>query len=84
MVFLQAPRLPRRALMRNPGHVTTGAHHYDRAGLAAGLGTHLIWGVMPAYLLLVKSVPAVEFVAWRILIPLPLCLAIRVTPSRTK
>lgn len=31
---------------------------------------------MPLYLLLVKSVPAVEFVAWRILFTLPLCGAI--------
>jgi len=31
---------------------------------------------MPLYLLLVKSVPAVEFVAWRILATLPLCAAI--------
>jgi chloramphenicol-sensitive protein RarD len=31
---------------------------------------------MPLYLLLVKSVPAVEYVAWRILFTLPLCGAI--------
>jgi chloramphenicol-sensitive protein RarD len=31
---------------------------------------------MPLYLLLVKSVPAVEYVAWRILCTLPLCGAI--------
>lgn len=49
------------------------AHRYDRAGLAAALGTHAIWGAMPLYLLLVKSVPPVEFVAWRILFTLPLC-----------
>jgi chloramphenicol-sensitive protein RarD len=49
---------------------------FDRAGLAAALGTHLVWGSMPLYLLLVKSVPAVEFVAWRILFTLPLCGAI--------
>jgi len=48
----------------------------DRAGLAAALGTHAIWGSMPIYLLLVKSVPAVEYVAWRILFTLPLCGAI--------
>jgi chloramphenicol-sensitive protein RarD len=49
---------------------------FDRAGLAAALGTHAIWGSMPLYLLLVKSVPAVEYVAWRILFTLPLCGAI--------
>ena len=52
-----------------------GPHRYDRAGLAAALGTHAIWGSMPLYLLLVKTVPAVEYVAWRILFTLPLCLA---------
>ncbi|MGZ3256834.1 MAG: EamA family transporter RarD [Croceibacterium sp.] len=50
--------------------------HFDRAGLAAALGTHAVWGSMPLYLLLVKSVPAVEYVAWRILFTLPLCGAI--------
>lgn len=49
---------------------------FDRAGLAAALGAHAVWGSMPLYLLLVKSVPAVEFVAWRILFTLPLCGAI--------
>lgn len=51
-------------------------HPFDRAGLAAALGTHAIWGSMPIYLLLVKTVPAVEFVAWRILVTLPLCAGI--------
>ncbi|HSQ95994.1 MAG TPA: EamA family transporter RarD [Croceibacterium sp.] len=50
--------------------------HFDRVGLAAGLGTHAVWGSMPLYLLLVKTVPAVEYVAWRILFTLPLCGAI--------
>jgi len=49
---------------------------FDRTGLAAALATHAIWGSMPVYLLLVKSVPAVEYVAWRILFTLPLCGAI--------
>lgn len=48
----------------------------DRAGLAAALATHALWGSMPLYLLLVKSVPALEFVAWRILVTLPICGAI--------
>jgi chloramphenicol-sensitive protein RarD len=50
--------------------------NFDRAGLAAALGTHAVWGSMPLYLLLVKSVPAVEYVAWRILFTLPICGAI--------
>lgn len=40
------------------------------------LGAHAIWGSMPLYLLLVHEVPPVEFVAWRVLFTLPLCLGV--------
>ena len=50
------------------------AAKYDRAGLASALGAHVVWGSMPLYLQLVKTVPAVEYVAWRILFTIPLCL----------
>jgi len=56
--------------------MTGAAHKYDRAGLANALGAHAVWGSMPLYLQLVRTVPAVEYVAWRILFTLPLCLAI--------
>lgn len=46
------------------------------SGLFHALGAHLIWGAMPVYLILVREVPVVEFVAWRILFTLPLCLVI--------
>ncbi len=46
------------------------------SGLAPALGAYLIWGFLPLYLMLVKSVPAFEFVAWRIIWTLPLCLVI--------
>ena len=46
------------------------------SGLAAAASAYLIWGLLPLYLLLVRSVPAVEFVGWRIIWTLPLCLAI--------
>ena len=49
---------------------------YDRTGLALAMGSHLVWGSMPLYLILVKAVPAVEFVAWRLIFTLPLCVAI--------
>ena len=45
-------------------------------GLPYALGAHAIWGLMPLYLVLVKQVPSFEFVAWRIIFTLPLCLAI--------
>ena len=46
------------------------------SGLAAAISAYLIWGLLPLYLLLVRSVPAVEFVGWRIIWTLPLCLTI--------
>lgn len=38
------------------------------------LGAYLIWGLLPLYLRLVHSVPPFEFVGWRIVFTLPLCL----------
>lgn len=46
------------------------------SGLPAALGAYLTWGILPLYLILVSAVPAVEFVAWRIVWTLPLCLLI--------
>lgn len=46
------------------------------SGLAPALGAYLIWGFLPLYLVLVRSVPAFEFVGWRIIWTLPLCLLI--------
>ncbi len=40
------------------------------------VGAYLIWGFLPLYLLLVRAVPAFEFVGWRIVFTLPLCLAV--------
>lgn len=40
------------------------------------VAAHLIWGAMPLYLLLVATVPPAEYVAWRVLFTLPVCLAI--------
>ena len=48
----------------------------DRTGLGAAFGAYLIWGFLPLYLILVKTVPAMEFVGWRIIWTLPLCLLI--------
>jgi len=63
-------------LAPNRREMNAAPRQYDKAGFAAALGTHAIWGAMPLYLQLVKSVPAVEYVAWRILFTLPLCGAI--------
>lgn len=46
------------------------------SGLAPALAAYIIWGFLPLYLLLVRSVPPFEFVGWRIIWTLPLCLVI--------
>lgn len=51
----------------------TGAR---KSGLLPAVGAYLIWGFLPLYLLLVRAVPAFEFVAWRIIWTLPICLVI--------
>lgn len=50
--------------------------------LLYALGTHLIWGALPIYLLLVHAVPPLEFVAWRTLFTLPICLLLLVWQGR--
>jgi len=47
-----------------------------QSGLPAALGAYLLWGFLPLYLLLVREVPPFEFVGWRIIWTLPLCLLI--------
>ena len=54
---------------------TTGTEH-PKTGPWAAVGAYLIWGFLPLYLILVRSVPAMEFVGWRIVWTLPLCLVI--------
>lgn len=46
------------------------------SGLPAAVAAYLIWGFLPLYLILVAAVPPTEFVAWRIVWTLPLCVAI--------
>jgi chloramphenicol-sensitive protein RarD len=54
---------------RQPTRTAPGA-------LAAALGAQLVWGLIPLYLVLVKAVPAIEFVGWRIIVTIPFCLLI--------
>ena len=48
----------------------------DNGGLIMALGAYLVWGIMPLYLRLVHWVPPYEFIGWRIIWTLPLCLAV--------
>lgn len=54
----------------------TTASDQRRSGLLSAFSAYLIWGFLPLYLILVREVPAFEFVGWRILWTLPLCLVI--------
>lgn len=53
-----------------------GKPETQRSGLPAAFAAYLIWGFLPLYLLLIREVPAFEFVGWRIIWTLPLCLLI--------
>lgn len=46
------------------------------SGLPPAIAAYTIWGFLPLYLVLVQTVPAFEFVAWRIIWTLPVCLLI--------
>lgn len=50
--------------------------HDQPSGLPAAVAAYVIWGFLPLYLILVSSVPAFEFVGWRIVFTLPICLLI--------
>ena len=52
-------------------HSLTSHRH---AGLFMALGAYAIWGVMPLYLRLIHWVPPYEFIAWRVVFTLPVCL----------
>lgn len=43
-------------------------------GLPLALGAYLIWGLLPLYLREVHAVPPFEFVGWRVIFTLPVCL----------
>jgi chloramphenicol-sensitive protein RarD len=52
-----------------------------QGGLSLALGAYVIWGLLPLYLQFLRHVPPFEFVGWRILFTLPICL-IGVTIAR--
>jgi chloramphenicol-sensitive protein RarD len=47
---------------------------HAQIGLIMALGAYLTWGIMPLYLRLVHWVPPYEFIGWRIIFTLPICL----------
>jgi chloramphenicol-sensitive protein RarD len=46
------------------------------SGLRFAIGAYLMWGLFPLYLRLLQAVPPFEFVGWRIIFTLPVCLII--------
>ncbi|WP_271439016.1 EamA family transporter RarD [Pontixanthobacter luteolus] len=56
--------------------MSTQPENSPPSGLPAALGAYVIWGLLPLYLVLVKTVPPFEFVGWRIIWTLPFCLLI--------
>jgi chloramphenicol-sensitive protein RarD len=52
------------------------------SGFALAIGAYLIWGLLPAYMLLVQSVPPLEFLSWRVLFTLPICLVMIAVSGR--
>jgi chloramphenicol-sensitive protein RarD len=46
------------------------------SGMSYAIGAYLIWGLLPLYLKLLSTIPAFEFVGWRILFTVPVCLLI--------
>ncbi|WP_310534302.1 EamA family transporter RarD [Novosphingobium sp.] len=45
-----------------------------QGGLPLALGAYVIWGLLPLYLQFLRHVPPFEFVGWRIVFTLPVCL----------
>ena len=61
--------------MAGEANMEVGAREHGQVrALGLALGAHAIWGSMPLYLILVRTVPTLEYVAWRTLFTLPVCL----------
>lgn len=46
------------------------------SGLIYAIGAYLAWGLLPLYIMLVRQVPPFEFVGWRVIFTLPVCLLV--------
>lgn len=52
------------------------------SGFALAIGAYLIWGLLPAYMMLVRAVPPLEFLSWRVIFTLPICLVMIAVSGR--
>jgi chloramphenicol-sensitive protein RarD len=46
------------------------------SGLPAAICAYLCWGLLPLYVRLAQHIPPIEFVGWRVLWTVPICIAI--------
>ncbi|MDB5724265.1 MAG: EamA family transporter RarD [Novosphingobium sp.] len=67
---------PHRSLANGAGFDMTTTDQANPSGLPAAITAYLIWGLLPLYLKLLHAVPPLEFIGWRILFTVPVCLAI--------
>ena len=79
-MVMQSPQSSGETPASAPTGASTGASAGTSTGAPSGLphalAAYVLWGIMPIYLLLVREVPPFEFVGWRIIWTLPLCLLI--------
>jgi chloramphenicol-sensitive protein RarD len=61
--------------MANPALSSTPAQQ-KRSGLPMAVAAYVMWGLLPLYLILARDIPAIEFVGWRVVFTLPVCLLI--------
>jgi chloramphenicol-sensitive protein RarD len=52
----------------------TSAGQQSRSGLVAGLAAYVLWGFLPILFHMLRQVPPLELVAWRVVFTLPVCL----------
>lgn len=45
-------------------------------GMPLALGAYLLWGLFPLYFLLLKDVPSLELVGWRVVFTIPVCIVL--------
>lgn len=60
----------------------TSSQESQNSGLPLALGCYAIWGLLPLYLHRVEAVPAMEFVAWRVVFTLPVCCVLLLLSRR--
>lgn len=61
-------------MTRRPAPDRTEAQSRTRSGMAFAIGAYSLWGLMPAFFLLLVPAGAFEVVAWRILFSLAFCV----------